>query len=35
MTCDSHSSIKITVLWDMTPCSLVDGCQCFGGTFCI
>jgi hypothetical protein len=26
---------KITVLWDVTPCSLVNYCQCFRGMHCL
>jgi hypothetical protein len=26
--------MKITVCWDVMPCSLVDGYQCFRGTCC-
>jgi hypothetical protein len=26
-------SIMTTVFWDVAPCSLVDGYQCFEGTF--
>jgi hypothetical protein len=22
--------MKLTVVWDMTPCIMVDTCQCFG-----
>ena len=24
-------NIKTMVVWIVTPCGLVDGCQCFGG----
>jgi hypothetical protein len=25
--------MKIAVFWDMTPCSLIDVCQCYGGFY--
>jgi hypothetical protein len=28
-------NIEITVFWIVTQCSLVDGCQRFGGTCCL
>jgi hypothetical protein len=27
--------MKITIFWDVTPCSLVDRYQSFGGTCCL
>jgi hypothetical protein len=29
------TKIYIAVFWVMTPCSLVGGCQRFGGTHCL
>jgi hypothetical protein len=26
--------IKITLLWDVTPCSLIEWYECFGRTYC-
>jgi len=39
-TCDMHSGdaekiLKIVALSDMTLCTLVDGYEYFGGTFCL
>ena len=39
-TCDTHSGnaekiLKIAVLSDVTPCSLVDGYEYFGRTCCL
>jgi hypothetical protein len=31
----TSSAMKITVLWDVTPCSLVDHCKGFGGICCL
>jgi hypothetical protein len=28
-------TMKTTVVWDMTPCSLVDINRCIGGTYCL
>jgi hypothetical protein len=30
-----RSLCNIPMFWDMTPCSVVDGWQCFGGTCCL
>jgi hypothetical protein len=27
--------VQIVVFWDVTPCSLVGGYQCLGGTCCL
>jgi hypothetical protein len=27
--------VKITIFWDMTPCSLVEFHQSFGWTYCL
>jgi hypothetical protein len=26
-------NVKITVVWKVAPCSLMDGCRRFGGTY--
>jgi hypothetical protein len=27
--------LKNTIFWDLSSCSLVDVCRCFGGTYCL
>jgi hypothetical protein len=27
--------LNVTLFQDVTPCSFVDGCQRFGGTYCL
>jgi hypothetical protein len=27
--------MKMTVFWDVTPCSLVEACRCVTGAYCL
>ena len=31
----TRTSLKITVCWDVTPCSLLEIVERFGGIFCL
>jgi hypothetical protein len=33
--CEGRHSMKMTVFWDVAPCSLADADRCFKGDYCL